>query len=205
MARSKPTTAVFINCPFDSQYTPLFEALVFAVSDCGFRARCALEVDDASQVRIEKIYKIIAACKYGIHDISRTAPSPLTGLPRFNMPLELGMFLAAKRFGSRIQREKVCLILDSVPHRYQQFISDIAGQDIQAHHDDPKQIITAVRNWLRTASQRKALPGGAEIYRRFLLFQQDLPVSCGELKLERNELTYYDYTLLIADWLAETT
>ena len=87
---------VFINCPFDSQYTPLFEALVFAVSDCGFRARCALEVDDASQVRIEKIYKIIATCKFGIHDISRTAPNPATGLPRFNMPLELGIFLAAR-------------------------------------------------------------------------------------------------------------
>jgi hypothetical protein len=176
---------------------------VFAVSDCGFRARCALEIDDSSQVRIEKIYKIIAACKYGIHDISRTDPSPATDLPRFNMPLELGLFLGAKRFGSRPQREKVCLILDSAPNRYQQFISDIAGQDIQAHRDDPKEIITAVRNWLRTASQRKTLPGGAEIHRRFLLFQHDMPRLCEGGKLERDELTFQDYTFLIANWLAE--
>lgn len=34
---------VFINCPFDSAYKPLFDAIVFAVHDCGFVARCALE------------------------------------------------------------------------------------------------------------------------------------------------------------------
>lgn len=28
--------SVFINCPFDLQYQPLFEAIVFAVSNCGF-------------------------------------------------------------------------------------------------------------------------------------------------------------------------
>ena len=45
---------VFINCPFDPAYKPLFDATVFAVHDCGFIPRCALEEEDASQVRIEK-------------------------------------------------------------------------------------------------------------------------------------------------------
>ena len=48
---------VFINCPFDPAYKPLFDAMVFAVHDCGFIARCTLE-EDASQVRIDKIYSI---------------------------------------------------------------------------------------------------------------------------------------------------
>lgn len=30
-------TDVFINCPFDDDYKPLFDAVVFAVHDCGFR------------------------------------------------------------------------------------------------------------------------------------------------------------------------
>ena len=90
---------VFINCPFDSAYKPLFDAIVFAVHDCGFVARCALEEGDASQVRIDKIYNIIEDCRYGIHDISRTELDEVSGLPRFNMPLELGIFLGAKRFG----------------------------------------------------------------------------------------------------------
>jgi hypothetical protein len=88
---------VFINCPFDAAYRPLFEGIVFAVHDCGYIARCSLEVTDASQVRIEKISGIIASCKFGIHDISRTELDAATRLPRFNMPLELGMFLGAKR------------------------------------------------------------------------------------------------------------
>ncbi|MEK6375316.1 MAG: hypothetical protein AABO58_21790 [Acidobacteriota bacterium] len=92
-------TASSSNCPLDDVYRQLFEAVVFAVHDCGYIARCALEVDDASEVRIEKIAKIIASCKFGIHDISRTELDAGTDLPRFNMPLELGLFLGAKRFG----------------------------------------------------------------------------------------------------------
>src|SRR2546430_1536916 len=64
MAQDKYDKRVFINCPFDAQYKPLFEAIVFAVYACGFRPKCGLEIDDASEVRIEKIFKIIAECKY---------------------------------------------------------------------------------------------------------------------------------------------
>jgi len=67
--------SVFVNCPFDSAYRPIFEAIVFTVHDCGYIARCALELDDSSEVRIEKIARIIAGCKFGIHDISRRFPS----------------------------------------------------------------------------------------------------------------------------------
>jgi len=145
---------VFINCPFDSVYKPLFDAMVFAVYDCGFIARCALEEEDASEVRIDKIYNIIADCRYGIHDISRTELDESSGLPRFNMPLELGVFLGAKKFGIEEQKRKKCLILDTQRYRYQQFISDIAGQDIQAHNNSAREVITHVRNWLRAASRR---------------------------------------------------
>jgi hypothetical protein len=196
---------VFFNCPFDAQYRPLFEAIVFAVLACGFRPRCALEIDDASEVRIDKIFKIIAECKYGVHDISRTEATSASGLPRFNMPLELGMFLAAKRFGAGRQRQKVCLILDSIPYRYQQFISDIAGQDIQVHNNSAQEAITVVRNWLRSASRSKVLPGGMEIYRRFQLFEKELPTLCAELKLQRDELTFNDSASVISDWLRDRT
>ena len=108
---------------------------------------------DASQVRIDKIYDIIADCRYGIHDISRTELDEDSGLPRFNMPLELGVFLGAKKFGIDEQKRKNCLILDKEQYRYQQFISDIAGQDIQAHHNNPEEMVTVVRNWLRNASE----------------------------------------------------
>lgn len=90
---------VFINCPFDDAFAASFQALVFAVLSCGFRARCAREMDDAAETRIDKLYRIIAESRYSIHDLSRTGLDPANGLPRFNMPLELGIFLGAKRFG----------------------------------------------------------------------------------------------------------
>ena len=203
MAQNEYEEGVFINCPFDPQYKALFEAIVSAVLDCGFQPRCALEIDDASEVRIDKIFRIIAQCKFGVHDISRTEVTASSGLPRFNMPLELGMFLAAKRFGVGKQRQKVCLILDSVPYRYQQFMSDIAGQDIQVHNNSVKEAIIVVRNWLRNAAHSRNLPGGTEIHRRFQLFEQELPALCGRLRLQRDELTFKDSAMLISAWLRD--
>ena len=100
------TRNVFINCPFDEAYLSIFHAIIFTVFDCGYTPRCSLEIEDSSEVRIEKIAKVISECKYGIHDISRTEFDKDTNLPRFNMPLELGMFLGAKRFGDDEQRKK---------------------------------------------------------------------------------------------------
>ena len=192
---------VFINCPFDSAYKELFDAIVFAVHDCGFIPRCALEEEDASEVRIDKIYNIIASCRYGIHDISRTELDAGSGLPRFNMPLELGVFLGAKKFGIEEQKRKKCLILDTKPYRYQQFISDIAGQDIQAHNDTPEAIVKVVRDWLRNASRREAIPSGGIIWERYQEFMEKLPQMAKEGQLIVEELIFNDYTLLVAQWL----
>ena len=68
---------------------------MFVIFDCGFEARCALEDDDASRVRVDKIYDLISESKYGIHDISRVTLDHVHRLPRFNMPLELGLWLGA--------------------------------------------------------------------------------------------------------------
>ncbi len=194
---------VFINCPFDPEYRSLLTGLVFAVHDCGFVARCALEIQDSSQIRIDKIFEIIAACQFGIHDISRTELDPKEKLPRFNMPLELGMFLGAKRYGSGKQRNKRALILDREKYRYQQYCSDIAGQDIQAHHGDPKQAIRVVRNWLGSTAvvSGVVLPSGSKIAERYEVFQQDLPAYCAKLHLDPDELIFNDLATLVAEWL----
>lgn len=91
---------VFINYPFDQEYKPIFDAMIFTVHD------------------------------------------------------------GCRKFGSREHRMKVCIILDKEPYRYQKFISDIAGQDISSHDNDPRKAIEKVRNWLRTASNRANIPGG---------------------------------------------
>lgn len=155
---------VFINCPFDAAYGPMLYALIFAVHDCGFEARCTLEIDDAGRVRIDNIFALIHECRFAIHDISRTELDEEYRLPRFNMPLELGVFLGAARFGSGGQKEKGCLILDREQYRYQKYISDIAERHgwfmdelpelREADHLDPDELTfsnfqTLLVEWLR--------------------------------------------------------
>lgn len=180
--------SIFINCPFDDKYKLIFNALVFAIFDCGFIARCALEYDDSSVVRMDKIYKMISECRYGIHDISRVQIDSKTKLPRFNMPLELGVFLGAKKFGSTTQTKKQCLIIDKDRYRYHKFISDIGGQDIKAHNNKPDEIIKVVRNWLRNASGRVTLPGVHIIIRRYKLFKKFLPQLSVATALSSNDI-----------------
>ena len=122
-------------------------------------------------------------------------------LPRFNMPLELGLFLGCKRFGEDAQRRKAALILDVEQYRYQAFISDISGQDIHAHNGEPEDAIREVRRWLAVASKRKGLPGGADIVNRYRRFRADLHDLCRAARLEPDELTFKDLTRLIVGWL----
>jgi len=192
---------VFINCPFDPEYRPIFEALIFVVHDCGYIARCALQVADSGQVRIQKIQQIIEECRYGIHDISRTELDKTNQLPRFNMPLELGLFLGAQRYGNKQQRVKTCKILDMDRFRFQKFCSDIAGQDISAHEGSPEHAIKAVRDWFRSCRPRILLPGASKIAQRYTLFRYNLPFLCETMKLDEEDLTFIDFQNVVATWL----
>jgi len=174
---------------------------VFAVYDLGFKARCALEDDDAGEVRLAKIERIIEECRFGINDLSAVELDAVTGLPRFNMPLELGMFFGCKRFGPANQKKKRTLVLDREPYRYRQFISDIAGQDIRAHDGNPERAIREVRDWLQATSKRSGLPGGGEIIENCRRFQTDLPTLCAVAGLEPDRLTFIDLATMITDWL----
>lgn len=196
-------SSVFINCPFDKAYEPIRNALVFAIYDCGFIPRCALEESNSGTVRLDKIQRIIAECKFAIHDISRTELDIHSQLPRFNMPLELGMFLGAKRYGNSLQKQKNCLIIDSELYRYQQFISDIAGQDIRAHNNVPETVISIIRDWLNDASGRRTIPGGRDIIKRYKAFCDELPEICYIARLEIDEVTYTDFSVFASDWLRE--
>jgi hypothetical protein len=202
--RSEYELSVFINCPFDTAYRKLLHAIVFTVHDCGYIARSALELNDTSQARITKILRIISECQIGIHDISRTELDSKIKLPRFNMPLELGMFLGAKEYGAAKQRRKLCLVLDRSPHRYQKFCSDIAGQDISTHGRNIGKAIRAVRDFLRSAAPSNLIiPGGAKIYQRYVVFSAGLPALCRELGQTKENLTFRDYTGFVSTWLKE--
>lgn len=200
---ASPSASVFINSPFDEQYQRIFDAIVFCVSACGFQPRCTKELPDGGDVRIDNICQLIRECDYSIHDISRTEVEDQPyKLPRFNMPLELGLFLGAKRFGRR-SSQKHCMILDRGPYRYHRFISDIGGQDIRSHDNSPQKAIRRVRDWLQSAPGKAAIPGGDKIWGDYRQFRRELPAIAEEAELNPGELTFIDYLLLVNNWLRE--
>jgi hypothetical protein len=191
---------VFINCPFDDAFAPTFRALIFCILVCGFRPRSARELDDGSQTRIDKIYGLIADCRYGIHDLSRTELDPVHQLPRFNMPLELGLFLGAKRYGGKHQKAKRILILDVEQYRYQRFISDLAGMDIHGHDGEPIRALEKARDWLANVSRRD-LPSAARVRGVYEAFLADLPDLAAALEFDADHMPYVDFERIVAAWL----
>lgn len=197
--------SVFINCPFDGQYRPLFDAIVFCVIDCGFVPRCALEDADSGQVRLHKICRLIRGSRFAIHDISRVELSEQSALPRFNMPFELGLDMGARTYGSAMLRRKRILVLDAAPYRYRASISDIAGHDVQYHGNSTTQVIEVVRHWLRIVSHRETIPPAATIEAHFRGFTEVLPTLDGGARRERGTSQFLEYVYWAAVWLTITT
>ncbi len=196
-----PQRSVFINCPFDENYTSLFRAIVFSVFDCGYFPRCGLELEDSGDIRLTKLVKLMEECPLGIHDISETESSGEPPLPRFNMPFELGLFLGAKYFGNPRVRNKKCLILDLEAYRYHRFISDIKGQDIEPHEGDPEIIIKRIRNWLRSQDPGQPIPGASAIVNRYRSFSAELGEILEKASLVEADVTFIDLCYIIYDWL----
>jgi hypothetical protein len=204
--RARPTRSVFVNCPFDPDYKALFNALVFAVHDCVFVARCALEFSDSGQLRFQKICQLIRECRYGIHDLSRTQLDPEHQLPRFNMPLELGLFLGAREFGEPRRHQKACLVLDTHKYRYQVFCSDLAGVDIEAHDNRPSKLVGAACDWLQVQANQygslrrrepEILPDGKVIFERYEAFLEELPALCRAKRRDPRTLIFPVYVALV--------
>lgn len=191
---------VFINCPFDTKYKDLFYALLFTILDLGFIPRCSLESEDGGEHRLDKIWRLVKECPFGIHDISRTELNS-TKLPRFNMPYELGLFHGYKKSFPKLKKK--ILVLDKAPYRYQQFISDLSGCDIKSHDDCVEGVIKAVRDWLRAENPntKKCFSGANHIMERFGEFLKDLPKLCKRSNIKKEELNYIDFKNYIEEWL----
>jgi hypothetical protein len=143
---------------------------------------------------------IMGGCRFAIHDISRTQLSG--GLPRFNMPFELGIFVGAKKFGGAKHSSKICLVLDAIPYRYQRTLSDIAGQDIQIHSNRFEEIVLIVRNWL-SQFETDLLPGNLPITSDYQRFIRDFPQICRDSGLTTHRIPYNDFVNIMKAWIAK--
>lgn len=194
-------TSVFINCPFDKDYILLSRALTFALQYLGFTPKLS-QTFSSSTIRVNQIKEYIKNCKYSIHDLSRSRPMKKDELPRFNMPYELGLDLGACEYGGKRLKTKRTLILETRRFHYQQVLSDIAGQDIENHNDDPKTLITKIRNWISNNSTDLII-GQSQIWIAFNLFNAHLNTSLDSTysKKDIEEMPIGDYIKFANDWI----
>jgi len=192
---------VFINCPFDDDYDLIFNAILFTVHKCGFILRCSKEFEDSSGIRIKNIIQLIKESKYSIHDLSRVTLDGTSKLPRFNMPLELGICIGAIEFGNTKQKNKEYLIIESEKFRFKQFISDLSGQDIKNQNNNTEQAIKAVRNWL-TKKTNTVIPSASFIVDEYKNFTKELPELCLASNWNPSELTFDEFSSFVTSWIA---
>ena len=178
--------SVFINCPFDQDFKPLLRAILFTVVECGLEPRIASERADSGEIRLQKIIDLIRTCRFSIHDISRMEAARKGALARFNMPFELGIDFGCRIFGGEDQTHKQILILERERYRYQKALSDISGNDIEAHENKLETLIRKLRNWLCTTLGCD-LPAATVVWYRFTDFLTNI-----QLQLEREGYSLRD-------------
>jgi hypothetical protein len=87
--KPKKLESVFLNIPYDSLFEDLYVSYIVGLTQLGLDVTVTLAYPN--QDCIEKIIELIETSNFSIHDLSRIEASH--GIPRFDMPLELGIAL----------------------------------------------------------------------------------------------------------------
>jgi hypothetical protein len=143
--------SVFLNIPYDYEFEDLYLAYIVGLTQLGLRVNVTLAVPN--QGRLETIIALIKESRFSIHDLSRIELSK--GIPRFNMPVELG--LALYRAHVTRGRHRV-YVFESKPYRAQRSTSDINGIDPKIHHGTAKGIMAGLRNIFRQPGDVTTVP-----------------------------------------------
>jgi len=194
---------VFINCPFDNDYFVLLKPLLFSLCYIDLNPQIS-ETSDSGEIRLHKIKGLIENSRYSIHDLSRMEPLRDNELPRFNMPFECGIDFGIKLSNPVDFADKRFLILEKEPYRYQKVISDISGNDIKAHKNDPELIIKVVRDWFKPTNLN--IPRHKEIwlaYNEFEFDYEEILNSEGYDPKDINSLTFSDIVENMKAWIIE--
>lgn len=134
--------AIFINCPFDADYRPLLNVLLFSIRFYNLKPLISSLDSNTTQNRLSKIERMVNSSQYSIHDLSRMKSTEVGEYYRMNMPFELGM-----DYGM-CGKQKRFLIFESEPHSIAPALSDINGWDISYHESDAQKLLEQFRKWI---------------------------------------------------------
>jgi hypothetical protein len=156
--RSGKIESVFLNIPYDTPFDDLYTAYTVGLTQLGLNVTATLGFPN--QDRLGMIFQLIEEASISIHDLSRIEASH--GIPRFNMPLELGIAL----YRARVFKGKHTVhVFESKPYRAQRSTSDINRIDPRIHHGTAKGVMAALRNIFRQPGDVTTVPEMLESYR----------------------------------------
>ena len=138
--QNKRLSSIFINAPYGPEYEGLFLAYLVGSVSLGLTPRAAMETYDTSASRLMRIAHLIQGCRYSVHDLSVVSVGTSSGVPRFNMPLELGMAVMEQNrtLGEDSHR---WIVFDAITNRPDISISDLKGYEALNHDGFPEGIL----------------------------------------------------------------
>jgi hypothetical protein len=165
VSRGRRVRSAFLNIPYDNAFRDLYLAYIVGLTQLGFRINIAIAVPN--QGRLATIIQLIEKSDYSIHDLSRV--EVVHGIPRFNMPVELGLAL----YRSHLTRGKhKVFIFEGKRYRAQRSTSDVNGIDPQIHNGSIKGLMSGLRNIFRQAGDVTTVP---EMLASYRAVQEKLP------------------------------
>jgi hypothetical protein len=153
--------SVLLNIPYDEEFRSLYIAYIVGLCQLDLDPHLASEIPGSGR-RLDRIFELIESCRYSIHDLSRVEVSVApTAVPRFNMPLELGMTIAWQKLNPTLHD---CIVWESEPYRIQRSASDLNGTDVYIHNGTPEGVLSELRNAF-PRDRMPSVPDIIEIYR----------------------------------------
>jgi hypothetical protein len=170
--RRRGIESVFLNIPYDKGFEDLYLAYIVGLTQLGLRVNATVAVPN--QGRLETIIGLIEECSFSIHDLSRIELS--RGIPRFNMPVELGLAL----YRSHVTKgEHRVYVFESKSYRAQRSTSDINGIDPQIHNGTAKGVMAGLRNIFRQPGSVTTVPEMLISYRAVRRRLPELRLNAG--------------------------
>ena len=143
MPQQPDPNAVFLNIPYDEEFRSLYIAYIVGLCQLDLVPHLASEIPGGDSRR-SKIFKLIRNCRFSIPDLSRVELSGApTAVPRFNMPLELGMTIA---WADLHPKQHTWFVWESEPYRLQISASDLNGTDPYLHNGTPEGVLSELSN-----------------------------------------------------------
>lgn len=176
MARPKRVQSVFLNIPYDDQFEELYLAYIVGLTQLGFDINATLAVPN--QGRLDRIVSLIEESDVSIHDLSRIELS--SGIPRFNMPLELGLALY---YSYATKGRHRVFVFEKKPYRMMHSTSDINGIDPQIHKGKPSGVMVGLRNIFHQPERTTTVPEMLASYRAVKRKLPDLRRNAGSQSL----------------------